>query len=80
LASGGFDEQYFAAEELYFTMALKKLGRFPQGEPIVTSGRNSPLPGEPWWGDYSRYAPRPAGRPFERDSHLYDGKRESPTI
>jgi glycosyltransferase involved in cell wall biosynthesis len=39
-AVGGFDEQYFAGEEVYFTMALKKLGRFKLlREPIVTSGR-----------------------------------------
>jgi hypothetical protein len=39
-AVGGFDEQYFAGEEVYFTMALKKLGRFTVlREPVVTSGR-----------------------------------------
>ena len=27
-ASGGFDEQYFAGEEVYFSLALRKLGRF----------------------------------------------------
>src|SRR5262249_26860451 len=37
---GGFDEQYFAGEEVYFTLALKKLGRFKVlREPVVTSGR-----------------------------------------
>jgi glycosyltransferase involved in cell wall biosynthesis len=39
-AVGGFDEQYFAGEEVYFTLALKKLGRFNVlREPVVTSGR-----------------------------------------
>jgi len=39
-AIGGFDEQYFAGEEVYFTLALKKLGRFKVlRQPIVTSGR-----------------------------------------
>jgi glycosyltransferase involved in cell wall biosynthesis len=39
-ATGGFDEQLFAGEEIYFTMALKKQGRFKLlREPIVTSGR-----------------------------------------
>lgn len=39
-AVGGFDEQFFAGEEVYFAMALKKLGRFKLlREPIVTSGR-----------------------------------------
>ena len=39
-AAGGFDEQFFAGEEVYFTLALKKLGRFKLlREPIMTSGR-----------------------------------------
>jgi glycosyltransferase involved in cell wall biosynthesis len=39
-AIGGFDEELFAGEEIYFTVALKKLGRFKLlREPIVTSGR-----------------------------------------
>jgi hypothetical protein len=39
-AIGGFDEQYFAGEEVYFTLALKKLGPFRiLREPIVTSAR-----------------------------------------
>lgn len=39
-ATGGFDEQYFAGEEVYFSLALKKLGGFKVlREPIVTSGR-----------------------------------------
>ena len=38
--AGGFDEQLFAGEEVYFSMALKKQGRFKLlREPIVTSGR-----------------------------------------
>jgi GT2 family glycosyltransferase len=39
-AVGGFDEQYFAGEEMYLTLALKKLGRFTiLSEPIITSAR-----------------------------------------
>lgn len=39
-AVGGFDEQYFAGEEMYLTMALKKLGRFTVlRQPIITSAR-----------------------------------------
>jgi glycosyltransferase involved in cell wall biosynthesis len=39
-AIGGFDNELFAGEEVYFTMALKKLGRFKLlREPIITSGR-----------------------------------------
>ena len=39
-AVGGFDEQYFAGEEVYFSLELKKLGGFKVlREPVVTSGR-----------------------------------------
>src|SRR3954471_19766221 len=39
-AIGGFDQEIFAGEEIYFTLALRKLGRFKLlREPIVTSGR-----------------------------------------
>jgi len=37
---GGFDEGLFVGEEIYFSLALRKLGRFRiLSEPIVTSGR-----------------------------------------
>jgi glycosyltransferase involved in cell wall biosynthesis len=37
---GGFDEKYFAGEEIYFTLALRKLGRFILlHPPAMTSGR-----------------------------------------
>src|SRR6266853_443321 len=36
----GFNEQYFIGEEVYFSLALRKLGRFKVlREPILTSGR-----------------------------------------
>jgi GT2 family glycosyltransferase len=39
-ATGGFDEQYFAGEEVYFSLALRKLGSFKVlREPVLTSGR-----------------------------------------
>ncbi|PYI75902.1 MAG: glycosyl transferase family 2 [Verrucomicrobia bacterium] len=39
-AVGGFDEMYFASEEVFFTTALKRLGRFKLlAEPALTSGR-----------------------------------------
>jgi glycosyltransferase involved in cell wall biosynthesis len=39
-AIGGFDEEHFAGEEVHFSLALRKLGRFKVlREPIVTSGR-----------------------------------------
>lgn len=37
---GGFDEQYFAGEEMYLTLALRKRGRFAiLKEPVTTSAR-----------------------------------------
>jgi glycosyltransferase involved in cell wall biosynthesis len=37
---GGFDEIYFAGEEVFFTIALKRLGKFTLlREPAITSGR-----------------------------------------
>lgn len=37
---GGFDESLFIGEEIYFSLAMRKLGRFKiLPEPIVTSGR-----------------------------------------
>jgi Glycosyltransferases involved in cell wall biogenesis len=40
LVIGGFDETYFASEEVFFTLALKKLGPFKiLPYPAVTSGR-----------------------------------------
>lgn len=40
IAAGGFDEQYFAGEEAYLSIALKKHGRFKiVNHPIMTSGR-----------------------------------------
>jgi glycosyltransferase involved in cell wall biosynthesis len=37
---GGFDEQYFIGEEVYFSLALRRLGPFQVlREPVLTSGR-----------------------------------------
>ena len=37
---GGFDEELFIGEEIYFSIAVRKLGRFRiLPEPVVTSGR-----------------------------------------
>jgi glycosyltransferase involved in cell wall biosynthesis len=39
-AGGGFDEAFFAGEEVYFSIALKKLGPFKiLDHPVTTSGR-----------------------------------------
>lgn len=40
--AGGFDEQYFASEEIHLSRALKRLGRFViLRQPVVTSGRKA---------------------------------------
>ena len=40
--AGGFDERYFASEEIHLSRALKRLGRFViLREPVVTSGRKA---------------------------------------
>jgi glycosyltransferase involved in cell wall biosynthesis len=40
--AGGFDEKYFAAEELWFVAALKRQGRFAiLAETVITSGRKA---------------------------------------
>jgi hypothetical protein len=82
-AIGGFDEQYFIGEEVWFSLALKKLGCFKVLlEPILTSGRKLRI--------YS--AREVLGNSFaallgcfgatcsRANLHLwYDGKRESRT-
>lgn len=48
LAAGGFDEKYFAGEEIYFTLAMKRVGRFELlREPVITSGRKMRMH-SPW--------------------------------
>ena len=45
-AVGGFDLKYFAAEEIHFARALKKVGRFTVvRHPVITSGRKFRLIG-----------------------------------
>jgi glycosyltransferase involved in cell wall biosynthesis len=77
---GGFDEQYFAGEEVYFSLELKKLGGFKVlRQPVVTSARKLRM--------YSAkdFLPKffgvifrgPRGvRSREKLSLWYDGKRE----
>jgi glycosyltransferase involved in cell wall biosynthesis len=78
---GGFDEQYFAGEEVYFSFALKKLGRFKVlREPVVTSGRKLRMyPAKQFlrkfFGVIVR-GPR-AVRSRAKLSLWYDGKRET---
>jgi hypothetical protein len=77
---GGFDEQYFAGEEVYFSLALKKLGRFRiLREPVVTSARKLRLHSPGFVLRQILFllvaGPR-ALRTRERLSLWYDGKRE----
>ena len=78
---GGFDEQYFAGEEVYFTLALKKLGRFKVlREPVVTSARKLRMyPPKQFLRDFfGAIAAGPRGaRSREKLRLWYDGKREN---
>jgi glycosyltransferase involved in cell wall biosynthesis len=81
-AVGGFDEQYFAGEEVYFSLALKKLGGFKVlREPIVTSGRKLRMyPAKQFLGNFFGViigGPR-AVRSRAKLRLWYDGKREKP--
>jgi glycosyltransferase involved in cell wall biosynthesis len=79
-ASGGFDEQYFVGEEVYFSLALRKLGRFKVlREPIVTSGRKLRMyPARQFLRDFfGVVVAGPRGARSRAKLRLwYDGKRE----
>lgn len=79
-AAGGFDEQYFAGEETYLTLALKRFGRFKILQtPVVTSGRKVRMHSS---GHvlaqfaFIVFGGRGALRTRERLDLWYDGKRE----
>jgi cellulose synthase/poly-beta-1,6-N-acetylglucosamine synthase-like glycosyltransferase len=79
-ATGGFDEQYFAGEEVYFSLALRRLGRFKVlREPVHTSGRKLRMyPGKEILGTLFIMilgGPRMA-RSRAKLGMWYDGKRE----
>lgn len=78
--AGGFDEQYFAGEEMYLTIALKKLGRFKiLDEPITTSARKVRMhSGMHVLRQWARMmlGGKGALRTRERLGLWYDGKRE----
>jgi hypothetical protein len=80
-AAGGFDERYFAGEEVFFSLALKKLGRFKVlSEPMVTSGRKLRM--HSGWHVWKRLMRLLLGGPRgcrSRDKLdlWYDGKRET---
>jgi len=77
---GGFDEQYFAGEEVYFSLELKKLGGFKVlREPVVTSARKLRMyPAKDFLRKFFGVIFRgPQGvRSREKLSLWYDGKRE----
>ena len=78
---GGFDEQYFAGEEVYFSLELRKRGGFKVlREPVVTSARKLRMyPAKDFLRKFFGVIFRgPRGvRSREKLSLWYDGKRES---
>jgi glycosyltransferase involved in cell wall biosynthesis len=78
---GGFDEQLFIGEEVYFSLALRKLGRFKiLREPVVTSGRKLRMyPARTVLGRSFGIIIRGkrAAQSRDRLDLWYDGKRES---
>jgi glycosyltransferase involved in cell wall biosynthesis len=78
---GGFDEQYFAGEEVYFSIELKKLGDFKVlREPVVTSARKLRMyPAKDFLPKFFGVMVRgPRGvRSRAKLSLWYDGKRET---
>jgi glycosyltransferase involved in cell wall biosynthesis len=79
-ATGGFDEQYFVGEEVYFSLGLRKLGRFNVlREPIVTSGRKLRMyPAKQFLREFFKVVVAgPRGARSRAGLRLwYDGKRE----
>ena len=77
---GGFDEQYFAGEEVSFSIALKKLGGFKVlREPVITSARKLRMyPAKVFLPKFFGIIFRgPRGvRSRAKLSLWYDGKRE----
>jgi glycosyltransferase involved in cell wall biosynthesis len=80
-AIGGFDDEVFAGEEIYFTLALRKLGRFKLlREPIITSGRKLRMHSASFILKKSFslvLRGRNGVRSRERLDLWYDGKRET---
>jgi glycosyltransferase involved in cell wall biosynthesis len=79
-AIGGFDEQYFVGEEVYFSLALRRLGRFKVlREPILTSGRKLRMySARQILGNFFAVVVRGprAARSRAKVQIWYDGKRE----
>lgn len=78
--AGGFDEQYFAGEEVYLSLALKRLGRFQiLPEPVVTSARKLRLHRPGFLFGQTFFILLGGKRALRRRDRLalwYDGKRE----
>jgi len=78
--TGGFDEQYGVGEEVYFSLALRQLGRFKVlREPILTSGRKLRMySAKQVLGDFFSVivGGRRVARSRARLRLWYDGKRE----
>jgi glycosyltransferase involved in cell wall biosynthesis len=79
-AIGGFDEQYFVGEEVFFSLELRKLGRFKVlREPILTSGRKLRMyPAKQFLREFFGVvvAGRRGARSRAKLRLWYDGKRE----
>ena len=77
----GFDEQYFAGEEVYFSLELKKVGGFKVlREPVVTSARKLRMyPAKDFLRKFFGviFRGRRGVRSRDKLSLWYDGKRES---
>ena len=77
---GGFDETLFIGEEVHFSLALRKLGRFKiLREPIVTSGRKLRMysAGEILGNAFRVIIRGPRAARSREGLHIwYDGKRE----
>jgi glycosyltransferase involved in cell wall biosynthesis len=82
-AAGGFDEQFFAGEEVFFTKALKRLGTFRLlREPIITSGRKLRMHSARYVLGQSfalLVGGKRAVRSRDKLDIWYDGKRETKT-
>ncbi|MEO8044674.1 MAG: putative molybdenum carrier protein [Spartobacteria bacterium] len=80
--AGGFDEQYFAGEEVYLSLALKKLGRFKiLRQPIITSARKVRMHSPRFVLTQTFFlllGGKGSLRTRDRLALWYDGKRERP--
>jgi glycosyltransferase involved in cell wall biosynthesis len=79
-AVGGLDEKFFIGEEIYFSIALRRLGRFRiLREPVVTSGRKLRMYSarEILGNSLSVILRGPRAARARKGLHIwYDGKRE----